>query len=174
MKNFVVLSLIFAGFILSSCGKNKVGAWEHHRENDGIYVCYPEDSDYLSETDYRIYWASKSCNDLGYSERGSSIADHHFVNENGESTPGRNGAFWDDYNSNSGSSSGGGGSSAACDLANYNGPEFNIQVDSQCKTAYIYDCQQLYQERDVACDLYYSWESSWTGSGSFPSCPYCP
>lgn len=76
-------------------------------------------------------------------------------------------------NSNNGGSSSGGG--VNCDPANYNGPEFNIQVDGQCKLAYLYDCEGNIQGRDAACSIYYDYgESVWTGSGSLPKCPYCP
>lgn len=166
---FFILILFIT--VLSSCYGDKIGVWEHHRTSENIYVCYPEDDDYVIATSDRVYHTDKSCKDLGYTESGSSVGSWHFVSPSGENVPGKYGVFWDDYNANGGGS--GGGGSASCDMSNYNGPEFNIQVDSQCKTAYLYDCQGMYSERDVACDLYYQWESSWQGSGSFPKCPYC-
>jgi hypothetical protein len=69
------------------------------------------------------------------------------------------------------SASGGGG--GGCDLADYNGPEFDIQLDSQCKTAFLYDCAGEVQGVVTACALYESYRSLWQGPGSFPDCPYC-
>lgn len=62
------------------------------------------------------------------------------------------------------------GGSSPCDLVNYNGPEFNTQIDAQCKTAYLYDCVGNEAGRAAACELYYSWDD---GSPDFPDCPYC-
>lgn len=65
-------------------------------------------------------------------------------------------------------------SSIDCDIEDYDGPEFDIQVDSQCKMAYMYDCVGDIEARDATCKLYYEYGNSvWTGSGSLPDCPYC-
>lgn len=69
----------------------------------------------------------------------------------------------------------GDGSSGDCSIEDYNGPEFDIQVDAQCKAAYIYDCVGDEDARDAACALYYQYgEEVWTGTGPLPECPYCP
>jgi hypothetical protein len=67
----------------------------------------------------------------------------------------------------------GGTTGANCDMSNYNGPEFDIQIDSQCKTAYAYQCAGNEDGRKTACALYNNYKSQWKGSGSFPKCPYC-
>ena len=168
MKNTKITSLMLLAFtiVLSSCGKNKNGVWEMYRAVDNIYVCFPEKSDYMKENADRVYWEDKSCSVLGYTEKGSSAGSWHYVNSKGERYPGANGAF-----KNRGGSSSGSGSN--CDPNNYNGPNFNIQIDSQCKTAHAYKCAGNQQGVQTACGLYYSYESQWQGPGSFPRCPYC-
>ncbi len=77
-------------------------------------------------------------------------------------------------NSDGGGYNNGGGGTGNCDASGYNGPDFNIQVDAQCKAAYYYDCIGNNEGRDASCTLYYDYGNSvWTGSGSLPTCPYC-
>lgn len=57
-----------------------------------------------------------------------------------------------------------------CDMDDYAGPIFNIQIHSQCQTAFLYDCFGYYDAAQVACQLYYDWDD---GSGNLPDCPYC-
>jgi hypothetical protein len=119
------------------------------------------------------YYDEKSCKLLGYTvpyDRSNGPTGIKFISPDGIKTPGDNGYF-----ANPSSSSGSGGSSgASCDLANYVGPEFNIQVDSQCKAAYAYDCAGMIDARDVACNQYYEYGNNvWTGPGALPTCPYC-
>jgi hypothetical protein len=58
-----------------------------------------------------------------------------------------------------------------CDLNNYDGPNFNIQIDSQCKTAYAYDCAGNADGVTLACALYKQYQDE---DPSIPDCPYCP
>jgi|GEM_PF-3434098 len=61
-----------------------------------------------------------------------------------------------------------GSSSDAC--GDYKGPEFNIQIDSQCKTAQLYKCAGNADGVTVACALYKQWQDQ---DSSIPDCPYC-
>lgn len=63
-----------------------------------------------------------------------------------------------------------GGGDTPCDLAYYKGPEFNTQIDAQCKTAFLYDCVGNADGVAAACALYYQYDD---GSPDFPDCPYC-
>ena len=124
-----------------------------------------------------VYYDEKSCESLGYTkpyEGSSGPTGVKFISPEGIKIPGDNGYFANPPSSGGSGGSAGGSGGAACDLENYNGPEFNIQVDSQCKTAYAYECAGLTEARDVACQTYYDYGNSvWTGSGSLPTCPYC-
>lgn len=132
--------------------------------NEGTYY-YCETSEQVpceaSNIGTHIY-SSSSCKSLGYTVKGDGEVpwksdDLYFISPDGAYTPGESGNF---VNSGSG----------PCDMADYNGPIFNTQIDAQCRTAFLYDCQGMYSERDVACDLYYSYDD---GSPDFPDCPYC-
>lgn len=48
----------------------------------------------------------------------------------------------------------GGSGTGGCGSSGYNGPEFDIQVDSQCKAAYAYKCAGNQQGVDAACAIY--------------------
>ncbi|MEO9477556.1 MAG: hypothetical protein ABJG41_18565 [Cyclobacteriaceae bacterium] len=61
-----------------------------------------------------------------------------------------------------------GGSGDAC--GDYAGPEFNIQIDSQCKTAQLYLCAGNSDGVTVACGLYKQYQAQ---DSSIPNCPYC-
>lgn len=52
----------------------------------------------------------------------------------------------------------------------YQGPDFDIQIDSQCKAAYAYKCQGNDQGVRAACDVYRGWQQHQSG---IPNCPYC-
>ncbi len=61
-----------------------------------------------------------------------------------------------------------------CDEDGYAGPEFDFQIDSQCRAAYIYDCFGDIAGKNAACDIYYDYgQDVWVGSDPFPDCPYC-
>ncbi|MEP4533410.1 MAG: hypothetical protein ABJ004_09995 [Cyclobacteriaceae bacterium] len=60
------------------------------------------------------------------------------------------------------------GSGDAC--GDYAGPEFNIQIDSQCKTAQLYLCAGNADGVTVACGLYKQYQAE---DSSIPNCPYC-
>lgn len=112
----------------------------------------------------------KNCISFGYEDNGGMIGDAKLYNgPNGGLLPGPNGYFASNLNN----TGGGGGGGANCDISNYNGPEFDIQADSQCKSAYLYKCQGNFVAVQTTCDLYYSFESLWTGPGPYPRCPYC-
>lgn len=58
-----------------------------------------------------------------------------------------------------------------CDLNNYSGPNFDIQIDSQCKTAYAYDCSGNQDGVAAACAIYNQYREQ---DPTIPVCPYCP
>lgn len=175
-KTIRLTTILFFFISLFSCLKEKV-------ERKGVCESYWG----ISSPDYycaltgeencfvgvHAYHAEKSCESLGYTEPygGSGGPDGvKFVSPEGIKTPGVNGIFGNP-NAYSGS---GGSSGASCGLEDYDGPEFNIQVDSQCKTAFVYDCSGNTVGRDAACQTYYDYGNSvWTGSGPLPTCPYC-
>lgn len=150
-----------------SCEKNKVGVYEQHgiSNNSTCYVCYAEESDYLPETDTRKYWPNKKCSDLGYTKRALvQSGDNefwYFINPDGENYPGDYGYFKENESSSSG----------GCANENYEGPEFNIQIDSQCKAAHVYTCSGNQDGVTVACALYKQYQDQ---DPSIPDCPYCP
>lgn len=79
----------------------------------------------------------------------------------------------DHYDWNLGESTISGGSGnpdGNCSLDNYEGPEFDIQVDAQCKAAYIYECSGNQAGVDAACEIYRMWQAQ---NPNIPDCPYC-
>ncbi len=58
----------------------------------------------------------------------------------------------------------------SCDIANYEGPIFNTQIDSQCQLAYVYNCEGNQEGVDAACEVYRFWQEQ---DSSIPDCPYC-
>lgn len=64
----------------------------------------------------------------------------------------------------------GGSGTDGCGSSGYQGPEFDIQVDSQCKAAYAYQCAGNQQGVDAACAIYKQWQQQ---DSSIPNCPYC-
>lgn len=63
-----------------------------------------------------------------------------------------------------------GNGTGSCDENGYKGPEFDIQVDSQCKAAYFYECSGNAQGVAAACAVYKQWQQD---DPSIPNCPYC-
>lgn len=164
---FIVMVLLM---LVSGCEKNQLGVCEMRWGSSSYsYYCVVKDAESCT-SGWEYYFESKSCSDLGYTEKhtgsGGPQFNTAFVSPDGKDVPGENGYF--------AGGGGAGGGSVNCDLANYDGPEFDIQVDSQCKTAYLYDCAGDITARNAACDLYYEYGNDvWTGSGSLPKCPYC-
>lgn len=165
----VVLLLLMCSFFMS--------CEEEDEDDDRATMCYEVSGNYLTVN--CMYNSSGSCesenkNSLGnydtwqacYNDM-SDVVDNYAATGNISPGPNSNGG-------GGGSGDGGGGSSANCDLAYYNGPEFDIQVDSQCKAAFVYDCVGEIEARNASCDLYYEYGNAvWTGPGSLPDCPYC-
>ena len=152
-------------FLTASC--------ELEEEVESATMCYELDGNYLTlncYSDYLHTCESDGKSSLaGYDTWDACIDDMSnvldYFSNTGEIKPGPN---------SNGGSGGDGGSSVDCDIANYDGPEFDIQVDSQCKAAYLYDCVGDTAARDAACHLYYEYGNAvWTGSGSLPDCRYC-
>ncbi|UXP32922.1 hypothetical protein N6H18_03000 [Reichenbachiella agarivorans] len=105
-----------------------------------------------------VFHEGKDCQSLGYQFQ--ETTDAWFYSEDETRKPGANGAFKSDKNTRSGADCNGG----------YNGPEFDIQIDSQCQTAYIYTCSGAQEGVDAACAIYKAWQKE---NSSIPNCPYC-
>lgn len=171
LKSTILLSL---SILTISCEKHLNGVCEMRWGTSSYsYYCQPEGEEYCS-SGWERYFSSASCNDLGYTEKhkgeGGPIG-IAFVSSEGRDYPGENGYF---ATGSGGTGSGSSGGSVNCNIADYDGPEFDIQVDAQCKAAYLYDCGGDIKARNAACKLYYDYGNEvWTGSGSLPKCPYC-
>lgn len=109
-----------------------------------------------SSSTTQVLHEGKSCQDIGYMYESSSGGFYSEPNDN--SQPGDGGSF-------SGSS---GSAGAGCD--GYDGPTFDIQIDSQCQTAYAYSCSGVQQGVDAACAIYKTYQRN---DPSIPDCPYC-
>ena len=106
----------------------------------------------------RVFHEGKSCASLGYiyaDNKGGHTADADNLR-----TPGKNGAFQNDLSS---------GGIGGCN-GGYNGPTFDIQIDSQCQTAYAYTCAGSTEGVKAACAIYKGYQQS---NPSIPNCPYC-
>lgn len=162
MKTIHIILAFFSFLLLfSACGKNKTGACESKTSyvSGVVYTCYDaQDEDFCDGTNGSItsaVWHSgKTCQELGYTHKNYSTG-AYTANSSG-SAPGANGAF----------GSGGGGGGSNCNGGSYNGPEFDIQIDAQCKAAYQYKCAGHQQGVDAACAIYNTYSN-------VPPCPYC-
>ncbi len=95
-----------------------------------------------------------SCADIGYTY--PSTSGGYYARAGDNSQPGDGGAFT--------------GGSAGAGCGSYNGPTFDIQIDSQCQTAYAYTCSGSQQGVDAACSIYKTYQQS---NPNIPDCPYC-
>lgn len=168
MHQRIILALIFSSMVMLSC-EEETGACESEIVNfQGftLFTCRENREAFLCEGSDDHFWVDKNCANLGYP----------FYNETNESwqsgansntTPGRYG-YWGDKSA-SGSDTGSGGT-GSCDASGYNGPEFDIQVDSQCKAAYAYQCSGNAQGVAATCAIYKQFRDD---NPSIPPCPYC-
>lgn len=163
-SSFRVFLVCCFAIIVMSCEKE--GVCEVKIEANGyIYSCREgstEETCNDSSGVERVFHEGKSCASLGYPFKNSSGA---YTAEQGKyRTPGDNGAFQNDLN-NTGSSGGVAGCSGG-----YNGPTFDIQIDSQCQAAYAYKCAGSQQGVDATCAIYKTYQRN---DPSIPNCPYC-
>lgn len=162
IKRTVVLLVVSIMLLLFNTSCEEEGACEVKIEANGyIYSCREEKtetfcSNYPSSSE-SVFHEGKSCASLGYPYK-SSTTDAYTAKPDDFSTPGKDGAF-------AGSS---GSAGAGCD--DYNGPTFDIQIDSQCQAAYAYSCSGVQQGVDAACAIYKSYQKN---NPSIPNCPYC-
>lgn len=161
--------------LFMSCTADTLGVCESEFLDD--YTCWPAIGE--SSCGYGDYYHStQSCSDLGYTEAtfGTGYKDgKSFISPKGSSFPGAFGTFAANGSSGGGSFGGSGGSSSGgCSNAAYNGPKFDVQVTSFCKTAQLAKCAGDQAAYNYSCTTYKDFGSSvWTGSGSLPKCPYC-
>lgn len=102
----------------------------------------------ILKTDGKVYATGWNLNgQLGLGHRGDAYSEFIEILSS---------SFKNDY--------GGGG----CDF--YAGPEFDIQIDGQCKAAFAYKCEGNEQGLRAACEIYKSWQQHQSG---IPNCPYC-
>lgn len=167
----IELSLPFKVFIgcclaiiVMSCEKE--GVCEIKIQANGyIYSCREGTTDEAcndSSGVERVFHEGKSCASLGYPFKNSSGA--YTSQQDKLDKPGSNGAFQNDLNN-----PGGGGGVAGCS-GGYNGPTFDIQIDSQCQAAYAYKCAGSQQGVDATCAIYKTYQRN---DSSIPNCPYC-
>lgn len=97
------------------------------------------------------------------------LIEEHERGSSGGSSNGSNGSTSGTTGGNTGTTGGNTGT-GSCDADGYKGPEFDIQVDSQCKAAYIYGCGGQKDGVKAACDIYQTFRDS---DPSIPACPYC-
>lgn len=125
-----------------------------------LYSCRNDTDDALcsvaqSDVD-KVFHEGKSCSSLGYiypTTNGSFTSE-----EDSYDSPGENGAFKDDTSG-----------LAGC-TGNYEGPTFDIQIDSQCQTAYAYTCSGSAAGVKAACAIYKTYQKD---NPKIPDCPYC-
>jgi hypothetical protein len=161
-KNLFSKFLILSSVLLFSCSVPD-GACESKTVLSGagynLYSCIDKNEDYCKNcsTDDCFFHEDKSCESLGYTYSNSINPDLKKASQDGRS-PGANGAFAND-------SSRGGDCSGS-----YKGPDFDIQIDSQCKNAFAARCAGQDAVADASCKIYKSYQAN---DSSIPDCPYC-
>lgn len=167
-KKIIGLTVLVATLV--ACEEKETGACEASYENwQGytLYTCKENEESDMCEGSKEHFWVDKSCANLGYTYFNSKNGNFQ-IDENNNGIPGPYGEWGD--GTASGGSGGSGSGGGSCDASGYNGPEFDIQVDSQCKTAYYYDCIGNQQGVNAACAVYKQWQDD---DSSIPDCPYC-
>lgn len=158
--------LVISGTLLFASCEDRAGACETKISVGGsqyIYSCRNLDDDLNCGTgtaadSEAVFHEGKDCRLLGYQFEENTGA--WFYSEDETRKPGENGAFKDDKAAVGGVDCSGG----------YNGPEFDIQIDSQCQTAFAYACAGAQDGVDAACAIYKAWQKE---NSSIPDCPYC-
>lgn len=103
----------------------------------------------------RVFHEGASCSSLGYAYSDGNGA--YTAEADSYRTPGSRGAYKDDL-------------TTVVNCTGYDGPSFDIQIDSQCQTAYAYACSGYQPGVDAACAIYEAWQKD---NPSIPDCPYC-
>lgn len=163
LSSLLPLAALFLFVLLTSCEKE--GACEKKTVISGagysLYSCENSATETTCDIASKVYdevyhHPGKSCASLGYVYKTSNKAIIH-ASEDGKS-PGANGSFTNE-------SAGGG-----CAGGSYEGPLFDIQIDSQCQNAYAARCAGQDAVADASCSIYKSYQSN---DSSIPDCPYC-
>ncbi len=124
--------------------------------------CSTNESDFTD-----VFWEGRTCINLGYFYDGGSSGWRY--DEQNNVKPGAYGN-WGDGTASGTEADANNSGGASCSEDDYDGPEFDIQIDSQCKLAFIYRCSQADEAADVACSIYQGWRDQ---NPSIPACPYC-
>ncbi|MCB0489207.1 MAG: hypothetical protein R2820_11630 [Cyclobacteriaceae bacterium] len=156
-----VSMLIALSFLNFSCEEE--GSCEIRIDVGGSYYIYScregstEDTCDSSEGVDRVFHEGLSCANLGYPYKDNSGG--FSANPDDFRSPGDNGYFANLP----------GGPVGGCS-GSYDGPTFDIQIDSQCQTAYAYSCSGVQQGVDAACAIYKAYQKD---NPKIPDCPYC-
>ena len=121
-------------------------------------------SEYTRSDDVRRFNEGESCTSLGYTYPNPFNSDLVAYTEDRDA-PSPHGEMAA-YEASISGGGGGGGDGGGGSCGPYQGPEFDIQIDSQCKAAHIYSCSGSQQAVDATCAIYNSYSS-------VPNCPYC-
>lgn len=157
----IVLCCCFA-ILGTSCEEEGACEVKISLSTGNLYSCregYIDETCKSSSDAERVFHEGKSCASLGYTHTNSHGA--FTADADNLRTPGDSGAFQNDLNS--------GGGVANCS-GGYNGPTFDIQIDSQCQTAYAYACSGSEAGVKAACSIYKTYQKN---DPSIPNCPYC-
>jgi hypothetical protein len=172
LKAILITAVTIAAAIFSGCKKEE-GACESKFQNFQGYTLYTCNNDVetdMCESSGEHFWEDKSCINLGYLYYNAKNESWQ-IDEDNNGIPGPNGYWGDGTGSGNGTPpSGSGGTGGACDESGYKGPDFDIQVDSQCKAAYYYQCIGNNDGVKAACTIYKQWQAD---DSSIPNCPYC-
>lgn len=154
------IAVIVLSLLNFSCQEE--GSCEIRIDINGDYYIYScregstDDSCGNSEGVDRVFHEGRSCASLGYPYKDDSDA---FTAEPDDyRTVGDNGYFVNEP-----------GSVGGCS-GSYDGPTFDIQIDSQCQTAYAYSCSNFQKGVDAACAIYKAYQKD---NPKIPDCPYC-
>lgn len=160
-RKSILLSLVLGcSAVFVSCEEEGSCEIKIILSNGNLYSCREGNTEETcsdSEDVERVFHEGKSCASLGYPHKEQTGA---YVAKVGDfRTPGDNGAFQNDLVGGVAGCSGG-----------YNGPTFDIQIDSQCQTAYAYTCSGSTAGVKAACAIYKTYQQN---DPSIPNCPYC-
>ena len=170
-SNTILIPALAIATILSGCEKDE-GACESKFKNYQGYTLYTCNNDVetdMCEGSDEHFWKDRSCINLGYLHYNAKNESWQ-LDEDDNGIPGTYGFWGDRTGSGNGTPPANSGSGGSCGESGYKGPEFDIQVDSQCKAAYYYQCIGNNDGVKAACAIYKQWQAD---DKSIPNCPYC-
>jgi len=163
---FTGCELLFEDEVLGACERSAITS-----RGNQIYYCQNDKSEYLcdiviDDSNHTQLWEDKTCINLGYFyDQGNNIWQ---ADEDNNVKPGAFGRWGD--GTASGTEADADNSGASCSEDDYDGPEFDIQIDSQCKLAFIYKCSNHAEGVAAACAIYQVYRNQFP---DIPECPYC-